>query len=152
MAIKTGSNCMMAQCGMHVTCDHAEICMNNAVLCDIGMDRICHENLSTFSAHITNVLDILKTVSRESLVIMDELGSGTDPAEGMGIGYHRHSGGTEKERGAVSGHHTLSEVKEYAKREEGIVNARMTFDKESLRPLYQLVIGKAGESCALYCR
>lgn len=150
VAIKTVAlNCMMAQCGMHVACDHAEICMNNAVLCDIGDGQNLSENLSTFPAHITNVLGILKTVSRESLVIMDELGSGTDPAEGMGIAIAILE--ELKKSGAlflVTTHYP--EVKEYAKREEGIVNARMTFDKESLRPLYQLVIGKAGESCAFY--
>ena len=150
VAIKTVAlNCMMAQCGLHVVCEHAEICMNNAVLCDIGDGQNLSENLSTFSAHITNVLDILKTVSRESLVIMDELGSGTDPAEGMGIAIAILE--ELKKSGAlflVTTHYP--EVKEYASREEGIVNARMTFDKESLRPLYQLVIGKAGESCAFY--
>ena len=79
VAIKTVAlTCMMAQCGLHVTCEKAEICMNNAFLCDIGDGQNLSENLSTFSAHITNVLNILRTVSRDSLVIMDELGSGTD--------------------------------------------------------------------------
>lgn len=61
VAIKTVAlNCMMAQCGLHVPCEEAEICMNNAILCDIGDGQNLSENLSTFSAHITNVLDILK--------------------------------------------------------------------------------------------
>lgn len=150
VAIKTVAlNCMMAQSGLHVPCEKAEICMNNAFLCDIGDGQNLSENLSTFSAHITNVLDILRTVSAESLVIMDELGSGTDPAEGMGIAIAILE--ELKKSGAlflVTTHYP--EVKEYTKRETGIVNARMTFDKESLRPLYQLVIGEAGESCAFY--
>ena len=150
VAIKTVAlNCMMAQSGLHVPCEKAEICMNNAFLCDIGDGQNLSENLSTFSAHITNVLDILRTVSAESLVIMDELGSGTDPAEGMGIAIAILE--ELKKSGAlflVTTHYP--EVKEYAKRETGIVNARMTFNKESLRPLYQLVIGEAGESCAFY--
>lgn len=112
VAIKTVAlNCLMAQCGLHVACKTADICMNDWILCDIGDGQNLTENLSTFSAHMTNVLDILRKANEESLVIMDELGSGTDPTE-------------------------------------GIINARMTFDKESLKPLYQLVLGEAGESCA----
>ncbi|MBO7096565.1 MAG: DNA mismatch repair protein MutS, partial [Lachnospiraceae bacterium] len=75
----------MAQCGLHVPCLEADICMNSGYLSDIGDGQNISENLSTFSAHIKNVLEILGKLNRESLVIMDELGSGTDPAEGMGI-------------------------------------------------------------------
>lgn len=150
VAIKTVAvNCMMAQCGLHVCCEQADICMNSNYLCDIGDGQNLSENLSTFSAHITNVLDILKKVNRESLVIMDELGSGTDPAEGMGIAVAileelRKSGCLF----LVTTHYP--EVKTYAEQAEGIINARMTFDKESLRPLYKMEIGEAGESCAFY--
>ena len=150
VAIKTVAvNCMMAQCGLHVCCEQADICMNSNYLCDIGDGQNLSENLSTFSAHITNVLDILQKVNRESLVIMDELGSGTDPAEGMGIAVAI----LEELRGSgclflVTTHYP--EVKTYAEQAEGIINARMTFDKESLRPLYKMEIGEAGESCAFY--
>lgn len=150
VAIKTVAlTCMMAQSGLYVPCKEADICMNSQFLCDIGDGQNLSENLSTFSAHITNVLDILGRVDRDSLVIMDELGSGTDPAEGMGIAVailHEL-----KKSGAlflVTTHYP--EVKEYAEREEGLLNARMTFDRDSLKPLYQLVIGEAGESCAFY--
>ena len=86
VAIKTVMlNCMMAQCGLHVTCGEADICMNSSYLCDIGDGQNLSENLSTFSAHIKNVLTVLGEINRESFVIMDEMGSGTDPAEGMGI-------------------------------------------------------------------
>ena len=150
VAIKTVAlNCMMAQCGLHVACEEAEICMNSNFLCDIGDGQNISENLSTFSAHITNVLDILKKVNKDSLVIMDELGSGTDPTEGMGIAIAILQ--ELKKSGAlflVTIHYP--EVKQYAEQEKGILNARMTFDKESLRPLYQLVLGEAGESCAFY--
>lgn len=150
VAIKTVAlNCLMAQCGLHVAGEAAEICMNNLILCDIGDGQNLSENLSTFSAHITNVLNILRKADKESLVVMDELGSGTDPAEGMGIAVAILK--ELKKSGAlylVTTHYP--EIKSYAEREDGVVNARMTFDKESLRPLYQLVIGEAGESCAFY--
>lgn len=150
VAIKTVMlNCMMAQCGLHVTCEEADICMNTSYLCDIGDGQNLSENLSTFSAHIKNVLEVLKVVSQGSLVIMDELGSGTDPTEGMGIAIAileelRKSGALF----LVTTHYP--EVKEYAKKTEGVLNARMTFDKETLRPTYRMVLGEAGESCAFY--
>ncbi len=150
VAIKTVMlNCMMAQCGLHVTCKEADICMNSSYLCDIGDGQDLTENLSTFSAHIKNVLKVLHEVNRDSFVIMDELGSGTDPAEGMGIAIAILE--ELKKSGAnflVTTHYP--QVKEYADKEQDIVNARMTFDKETLSPTYQMVIGKAGESCAFY--
>ena len=150
VAIKTVMlNCMMAQCGLHVTCREADICMNSSYLCDIGDGQNISENLSTFSANIKNVLEVLREADKESFVIMDELGSGTDPAEGMGIAIAILE--ELKKRGGlflVTTHYP--EVKEYAKKQGEIVNARMTFDKETLRPTYQMVIGEAGESCALY--
>lgn len=140
--------CMLAQWGLHVPCKEAWVCMNSQYLCDIGDGQNLAENLSTFSAHITNVLTILGRVNGESLVIMDELGSGTDPTEGMGIAIAilealRKSGCLF----LVTTHYP--EIKEYAARTEGVINARMTFDQESLQPLYRMVIGEAGASCAL---
>lgn len=150
VAIKTVMlNCIMAQCGLHVTCKQADICMNSVYLCDIGDGQNLSENLSTFSAHITNVLEVLREANKDSFVILDELGSGTDPTEGMGIAIAileelRKSGAIF----LVTTHYP--EVKEYATKAEGIVNARMTFDKETLCPTYQMIIGEAGESCAFY--
>lgn len=150
IAIKTVMlNCIMAQCGLHVTCREADICMNSSYLCDIGDGQNLAENLSTFSAHIKNILEILKEADRESFVIMDELGSGTDPAEGMGIAIAVLE--ELKKEGClflVTTHYP--EVKEYACRTQGVINARMAFDKETLCPVYQMVIGEAGESCAFY--
>ena len=150
VAIKTVMlNCIMAQCGLHVTCRQADICMNSSYLCDIGDGQDIAENLSTFSSHIANVLRILSIADENSFVIMDELGSGTDPTEGMGIAIAileelRKSGASF----LVTTHYP--EVKEYAAKTEGILNARMAFDKETLRPTYQMFIGEAGESCAFY--
>ena len=150
VAIKTVMlNCMMAQCGLHVTCENADICMNSSYLCDIGDGQNLAENLSTFSSHIKNVLEVLQNAERDSFVIMDELGSGTDPAEGMGIAIAILE--ELKRTGClflVTTHYP--EVKEYAKHTESIVNARMTFDQETLQPTYQMIIGEAGESCAFY--
>lgn len=150
VAIKTVMlSCMMAQCGLHVACREADICMNSGYLCDIGDNQDITENLSTFSAHIKNVLEVLREVNRDSLVILDEMGSGTDPAKGMGIAIAileelRKSGCLF----LVTTHYP--EVKEYADKTQDILNARMTFDKETLKPTYQMVIGEAGESCAFY--
>lgn len=148
VALKTVALCcMLAQWGLHVPCREAQVCMNSQYLCDIGDGQSLSENLSTFSAHITNVLDILGRVNAESLVIMDELGSGTDPAEGMGIAVAILE--ALRESGClflVTTHYP--EVKEYASRTAEVINARMTFDQESLQPLYRMVIGEAGESCA----
>lgn len=150
IAIKTVAlNNLMAQCGLHVTCKKANLCMNSNYLCDIGDGQNLSENLSTFSAHIKTVMTILNEIKSESLVIMDELGSGTDPTEGMGIAIAI----LEELRKSqciflVTTHYP--EVKVYADQNEGIVNARMEFDRETLRPLYQMIIGQAGESCAFY--
>ena len=150
VAIKTVMlNCIMAQSGLHVTCKSADICMNSSYLCDIGDGQNLSENLSTFSAHIANVLDVLKEMDENSFIIMDELGSGTDPTEGMGIAIAileelRKSGACF----LVTTHYP--EVKEYAEKAEGILNARMAFDKVTLKPTYQMIIGEAGESCAFY--
>ena len=123
--------------------------MNSSYLCDIGDGQNLSENLSTFSAHITNVLEVLREANKDSFVIMDELGSGTDPTEGMGIAIAILE--ELKKSGAiflVTTHYP--EVKEYAAETAEIVNARMAFDKETLRPTYQMIIGEAGESCAFY--
>ena len=150
VAIKTVMlSCIMAQCGLHVTCKQADICMNSSYLCDIGDGQNIAENLSTFSSHIANVLQVLSIADEKSFVIMDELGSGTDPTEGMGIAIAileelRKCGASF----LVTTHYP--EVKEYAAKTEGILNARMAFDKETLRPTYQMIIGEAGESCAFY--
>ena len=150
VAIKTVALMSAMACsGLHVPCREADICMQNQILCDIGDGQNISDNLSTFSAHIKNVLDILKRVRPDSLVIMDERGSGTDPQEGMGIAISileelRRSGALF----LVTTHYP--EVKEYADRYGDVQNARMEFDRDSLKPLYRLKVGEAGESCALY--
>ena len=150
VAIKTVMiNCYMAQCGLHVCCKEGDICMNSNYLSDIGDGQDLSENLSTFSAHIKNVLAILAAADRESFVIMDELGSGTDPAEGMGIAVAILTELLKSGANFLVTTH-YPEIKDFASKNENIVNARMTFDKETLMPTYRMVIGEAGESCAFY--
>ncbi len=151
VALKTvGLLSLMAQSGLHVPADcGSSFCMHNMIVCDIGDGQSITENLSTFSSHMKNVISILKQINDESLVLLDELGSGTDPAEGMGIAIGVLDALREKNCIFVVTTH-YPEVKEYADSTPRLVNARMAFDKDSLLPLYRLEIGKAGESCALY--
>lgn len=116
-------------------------------LCDIGDGQNLSENLSTFSAHLKNILQILNEVNEESIVILDELGSGTDPTEGMGIAVAVLDE-LKKSRALFLVTTHYPEIKQYAKEQSCILNARMDFDKENLQPLYRLIIGESGESCA----
>ncbi len=151
VSLKTvGLLSLMAQSGLHIPAEIGSVfSMNANVLCDIGDGQSITENLSTFSAHIKNIIKILENVSSESLVLLDELGSGTDPEEGMGIAIAIIDELCKKECLFVATTH-YPEVKEYAKNTPNLINARMEFDKENLKPLYKLQIGKAGESCALF--
>lgn len=151
VALKTvGLLSMMAQSGLHVpVMEGSSFCMNNCILCDMGDGQSIEQNLSTFSSHINRIIEILKNISSESLVLLDEVGSGTDPAEGMGIAISILE--ELKNIGCLFVATThYPEVKEYAMSSKSLINARMEFDKETLQPLYQLKIGEAGESCALY--
>ncbi len=151
VALKTvGLLSLMAQCGLHVPCEEGSVfSMHANVLCDIGDGQSISENLSTFSSHIKSIVHILKSVSHESLVLLDELGSGTDPAEGMGIAIAILDELRKKDCLFLATTH-YPEIKDFAKNTPTLVNARMDFDKENLKPLYKLQIGEAGESCALH--
>ena len=151
VALKTvGLLSLMARSGLHVPAkEGTEFTMHDIVLCDIGDGQSINQNLSTFSSHIKAVIEIVDSITKDSLVLFDELGSGTDPQEGMGIAIAI----LEKLRSIgcyfVATTH-YPEVKEYASKTEGIINASMAFDRETLSPLYQLKMNEAGESCALY--
>ncbi len=151
VALKTvGLLSLMAQSGLHVPAgDGSVFTMHNAILSDIGDGQSITENLSTFSSHITNIIGILKNASNESLVLLDELGSGTDPAEGMGLAVAILEELKKINCLFIATTH-YPQIKEFAQNTEGLINARMEFDRESLQPLYKLQIGEAGESCALY--
>ncbi|AFQ45101.1 endonuclease MutS2 [Desulfosporosinus meridiei] len=151
VALKTiGLLSIMAQSGLHVPVSPGSVfSMHNSVFCDIGDGQSISENLSTFSSHIQNIVAILQEVSRESLVLLDELGSGTDPAEGMGLAIAILAELNQRGCLFVATTH-YPEIKDFAKNTKGLMNARMEFDRENLQPLYRLQIGEAGESCALY--
>lgn len=150
VALKTiGLLSLMAQSGLHVPVSEGCFTMNNYVLCDIGDGQSITENLSTFSSHMTNIIKILRTADDQSLVLLDELGSGTDPAEGMGLAVAVLEELAVKKCIFVATTH-YPEIKEYAAVTPGLRNARMAFDRRTLMPLYKLEIGEAGESCALY--
>ncbi|MCL2854883.1 MAG: DNA mismatch repair protein MutS [Defluviitaleaceae bacterium] len=151
VAIKTvGLASLMAQSGLHVVADgRSSMCIFDGVWCDIGDGQSISQNLSTFSSHMTNIIDVLGQATDKSLILFDELGSGTDPAEGMGIAT------AILEELLVKGclftvttHYP--EIKDFAASTNGLVNARMAFNRDSLMPLYKLEIGEAGESCALH--
>lgn len=151
VALKTvGLLSIMVQSGLHVpVANGSKFTMNNTILCDIGDGQSISESLSTFSAHIKNIIEILNSSDNESLILLDELGSGTDPTEGMGIAIAILEELKNKNCLFVATTH-YPEVKEYAKITDSLVNAKMEFDAETLKPLYKLIIGEAGESCALY--
>ena len=116
---------------------------------DHHLENQKQENRHTYQLFRQKDLEVLKHVNRDSFVIMDELGSGTDPAEGMGIAVAILEELRKSEANFLVTTH-YPEVKDYADRTEHVVNARMTFDKETLKPTYRMLIGEAGESCAFY--
>ena len=150
VALKTaGLLSLMAQCGLHVpAAEGTRLCLFDKYLLDIGDGQNIQENLSTFSAHLTRIKEILASATSDSLVLMDELGSGTDPQEGMGLAVAVLDELRKRGCMVVATTH-YPEVKAYCEKAPGFINARMRFDDETLSPTYQLEVGLAGRSCAL---
>ncbi|CAM3915319.1 endonuclease MutS2 [Mesobacillus zeae] len=139
---------VMAQCGLHIPADPgSEISIFQQILLDIGDGQSLEQNLSTFSSHITNIIGILKETNDHTLVLLDELGSGTDPGEGMGLATVILEQLYEKGATLLATTH-FSEIKQFAEEREGFINGSMEFDLESLKPTYRLIVGKGGESQA----
>jgi MutS2 family protein len=141
---------MMLQSGLHVPVEEgSEFAVFADILVDIGDGQSIEQSLSTFSSHIKNIISIINCSDAHTLVIMDEVGAGTDPGEGMGIA----TAVLEEiyKRGATMLATThYSEIKGFADNTPGFKNGCMEFNINTLKPLYKLKIGKAGESNALF--
>lgn len=149
VSLKTvGITCLMAQCGLHVPAESATLTVFEGIYADIGDEQSIEQSLSTFSGHMTNTIRILEQADARSLVILDEVGAGTDPTEGSALA--RAILSFLRERSVttmVTTHHP--ELKIYSVETPGVRNASVEFDLETLAPTYRLIVGLPGRSNAL---
>ncbi|MDD5542725.1 MAG: endonuclease MutS2 [Acidobacteriia bacterium] len=149
VALKTvGLLALMAQSGMHIPAERATLPLFNNILADIGDRQSIQESLSTFASHVTNLCAMAAEVSSSDLVLIDEIGTGTDPAEGEALAvstadFFRKSGAFT----VITTH--FSGLKIYASQTEGAVNSSMEFDEKTLKPTFRLIGGVAGASSGI---
>jgi DNA mismatch repair protein MutS2 len=149
VVVKTiGLIAMMAQSGLHVPATRATLPVFAQVLADIGDQQSIAANLSTFTAHMRNIAEMAESVSPPALILLDEVGTGTDPDEGAALGvaivdfFHRKGATT-----IATTHY--NPLKTWASQAEGVLNASVEFDEVTLRPTYRLIVGVAGASAGL---